>query len=36
MAVDRFESDLKPKYRDEHKFWDDYFKARDEYYNENE
>ena len=36
MAVDRFESELKSQYKDEHEFWDDYFKARDEYYNENE
>ena len=34
MKVDIFEAELKPKYKDKHKFWDDYFKARDEYYNE--
>jgi len=33
MTVDRFEAELKPKYKDEHKFWDDYFKTREEYYN---
>ena len=34
MAVDRFEAELKPEYEDKRKFWNDYFTARDEYYNE--
>lgn len=34
MAVDRFEAEVKPQYEDECEFWNDYFKARDEYYNE--
>jgi hypothetical protein len=36
MAVDRFEAELKSKYKDEREFWNDYFKARDEYYIEKE
>ena len=32
--VDRFEAELKQNYENEHKFWDDYFRARDEYYDE--
>lgn len=36
MVVDRFESYLKSKYKYERKFWNNYFKARYEYYNENE
>ena len=36
MSIDRFEAELKLKYKYERKFWDDYFKTRDEYYNENE
>ena len=30
-AVDRFESELKPLYKKESDFWDDYFKSRYEY-----
>lgn len=32
--MDRFEAEIKPQYEDESEFWNDYFKARDEYYNE--
>ena len=29
---DRFESELKNTYKKESDFWNDYFKARDQYY----
>lgn len=32
--MNRFESELKKDYKKESDFWNDYFKARDEYYNE--
>lgn len=32
---DRFEEELKNNYQKESDFWNDYFKYRDEFYNEN-
>ncbi len=32
---DRLEAELKPQYEEESDFWNDYFKARDEFWNEN-
>ena len=33
--IDRFESELKQNYQKDSDFWNDYFKARDEYYEDN-
>lgn len=33
--IDRLEAELKPQYEKKSDFWNDYFKARDEFWNEN-